>query len=98
MKKANAKGNNPGEKLLTTENKEFNTCPHCSSEFASEQALAIDKDDLQKVKEARAIERKLFWKGFGVGLLTVLKCIGYLIYVLTFMWLIFDIVEGLKKK
>lgn len=37
-------------------------------------------------------------KTFGRVLLLILECIGYLFFVISFMWIFFDIFDGKKGK
>lgn len=37
------------------------------------------------------------WKKIGKTLLFVLECVGYLIMVISFMWILLDLLDGKKK-
>ena len=96
MAKVNAKCPNCKNDIVINGEKEANICPNCNEAFITEKAIKLysnsDKEDIQ-VKPKRHV-----WKSLGKGLLLALECIGYLFYVLFFIWLFVDITDNLKKK
>lgn len=96
MAQVNAKCTNCGESVLIDDKKEANVCPVCKEAFITEKAIALyngnEKGNIKKIKSRHV------WKSLGLGALLVLKCIGYLFYVICLMWLFFDITDNLKKK
>ena len=109
MAQEQAKCTNCGELLLIDSEKDAFICPKCNNPFVTEKAIALfngqqiepsendtksnDNQSATKPKKKRHILKSL-----GAGLLMTVKCIGYLIYVVTLMWLFFDIVDDIKKK
>ena len=57
----------------------------------------IEVKSEQELKELKAMKRKNFWKMIGKGFLLVIECIAYLIFTISLVWLIFDIVDRKKK-
>ena len=73
-----------------------NICPICEKPFVTADAVALyNGNAINNVKPKRG-----FWKSFFSGCYIALKCVGYLIYVITLLWLVFDLVDtiGGKKK
>lgn len=90
MVKVDAKCTNCGEKISIDGGKEANVCPCCSQAFITEKAIRLFNEN-SVTKKKRHV-----WKSLGRGILMTFYCLGYLIYVLTLMWLIFDIVDNKK--
>ena len=97
MPNANAKCPNCGGIVLIDSKKEANICPDCGDAFVTEKAITLYNKNYNSVGESKPKKRHV-WKSLGRGLLMTLECLGYLLYVITFMWLIFDIADDLKKK
>ena len=79
-------------KINIDEEKDAGICPICNCAFVTDKAVALYKSNGQEKKKRHVL------KSLGKGLLMTLECIGYLIYVITLMWLFFDIVDDVKKK
>lgn len=94
----NAKCTNCGENILIDDNKEANICPNCNNAFITEKAIKLYKESVCNEVSHKVVKKRHVLKSLGLGLLLALKCVGYLIYVLCCLWLIFDIVDDLKKK
>ena len=80
-----------GEVVTINDVNDANICPRCNSAFVTEKAIKL-YEQTNPTKKKRHILKSL-----GKGLLCALECVGYLLYVLTFMWIFFDIVDGKKK-
>ena len=98
MAQVNAKCTNCGENIIIDDNKEANICPNCKEAFITEKAIKLLNENSNKDKLVLAVKKRNIWKSLGKGLLMVLECIGYLFYVLFFIWLFVDITDDLKKK
>ena len=98
MALVNAKCTNCGKEILIDENKDADICLHCNTAFVTEKAIKLFNAESEKEKQARAKKRRHIFRSLGSALLLVLKCIGYLFYVLLCLWLFFDIVDDIKKK
>ena len=97
MALVNAKCTNCGEEILIDDIKDAHVCSKCNNAFVTEKAITLYNKDNDKNNE-RAVKTRHIFKSLGLALLMVLKCIGYLIYVISLMWLFFDIVDDFKKK
>lgn len=90
--------------------KEANVCPNCGEAFVTEKALTLYNlqraDNLensqheQNLKKQRHRKESIIkaLKMIGKTFLFVLECIGYLLYVICFIWLFVDLTDGIKKK
>ena len=97
MAQVNAKCPYCGETVLIEDSKEASVCPNCKDAFITEKAITVYNNS-QNQAEITTKKRRNVLKSLGKGLLMVLECIGYLLYVITFMWLFFDITNDIKKK
>lgn len=98
MALVDAKCTNCGEKLLINDTEDAEICPHCNHAFVTEKAIQLyNTNSVQKNQTAKVKKRHVL-KSLGKGLLMVLECVGYLIYVVCLLWLFFDITDDLKKK
>ena len=93
----NAKCTDCGEVILIDESKDANICPKCGNAFVSEKAISLFKEQ-NGVKNSNRKKVRHVWKSLGRGILMFLECIGYLFFVLFFIWLFVDITDDLKKK
>ena len=96
MINANVKCPNCGKLIDIDATKEANICPECGEPFVTEKALTLYKNE--QGESLSTIKKRHVWKSLGKGLLLTLKCIGYLFYVIFFIWLFVDITDNLKKK
>ena len=90
--------------------KEANVCPNCKEAFVTEKAMVLYNKNQNDSNSQRAEEIKTkkqrhkkesvikALKMIGKTFLFILECIGYLLYVICFIWLFFDITDGIKKK
>ena len=79
---------------LVEDVEEAEICTNCHKAFITEKAIkAYNGESTKTAKKKRHI-----WKSLGFGLLMTVKCIAYLIYVFTMMWLFFDLVDDIRKK
>lgn len=97
MALVNAKCTNCNMELLIDDEKDADICPNCNTAFVAEKAIKLYNSNGPK-EDVSARKRRHRWRSLGRGLLLALECIGYLIYVVCFLWLFFDIVDGVKKK
>lgn len=92
-----AKCPNCGQNVLVDSIKEASICEYCSEAFVTEKAInaynGITVSTTNKPAKKRHIGKSLL-----KGLLMTLECLGYLFYVLFFLWLFIDLTDGLKKK
>ncbi len=93
----NAKCPNCGEFIDIDAKREANICSKCGEPFVTQRALTIS-EKVEKANSLSAVKKRHVWKSLGKGLLMTLECIGYLFYVLFFVWLFVDITDNLKKK
>ena len=93
----NAKCTDCGEVILIDESKDANICPVCGNAFVSEKAISLFKEQ-NGVENSNRKKVRHVWKSLGRGILMFLECIGYLFFVLFFIWLFVDITDDLKKK
>lgn len=98
MAQVNAKCTNCGEHILIDNNKEANVCPNCKEAFITQKAIALYNNGTTNAVQKSGVKNKHVWKSLGRGLLMTLECIGYLFYVIFFIWLFIDITDNLKKK
>ena len=98
MAQVNAKCTNCNMEIVIDDQKDADICLHCGSAFVSEKAIKLYKAESEEQTHIRARKRRHRWKSIGMALLCALECIGYLLYVIFFMWLFFDIVDNIKKK
>lgn len=80
------------EEIFIDLSKEANYCEKCKEAFITKKALKVADN-----KGNKTIKKRNVFKTIGSVLLLVLQCIGYLIYVISLMWLFFDIVDKRKK-
>ena len=93
MAKVFAKCPNCNSQIKIDDKEEAEICPNCQRAFIVERAVSLYKSDGNaSQKKKRHILRSL-----GYGLLCALECIGYLFYVIFFLWLFFDIFDNKKK-
>lgn len=98
MSQYNAKCPNCKEDIFIDSSKEANVCPNCKEAFITEKAITLYYGNTQKEVQVKGAKKRHVLKSLGKGLLMVLECIGYLFYVLFFIWLFVDITDNLKKK
>lgn len=87
-----------GERLLIEREKEADICPKCNQAFITEKAIELFSRQENNDNQVSVKRKKHVFRSLGKGLLMVLECIGYLFYVLFFIWLFVDITDDLKKK
>lgn len=100
-------------KTVSVDNeKDANVCPICNEPFVTEKAVALYNNQhktfaVQTVNETATKQKKerhrkesiiKALKMIGKTFLFVLECIGYLFYVIFFIWLFVDLTDGIKKK
>ena len=97
MAKEYGKCPNCGEIILIADDNEADICSRCQKAFITEKAIKLynEKNDNKSAKPTA--KKGNFWKSFWYGVLITLKCIGYLIYVLSMIWLIMGFFDGFKK-
>ena len=96
MAQVNAKCTLCGSEVVIDSEKDAVICPVCQNPFVTEKAISLyNGEHTEEIKEKK---KRHIWKSLGRACLCALECIGYLIYVLSFMWLFFDITDVLKKK
>ncbi len=98
MAQVNAKCTSCGASVIIDDNKEANICPNCNEAFITEKAIKLLDENVNNDKPANRSKKRHIWKSLGKGLLMFLECIGYLFYVLFFIWLFVDITDNIKKK
>jgi hypothetical protein len=74
-----------------------NICPICEKPFVTEDAVALYNG--KKIKNDVKPKNNVFLSILN-GLWFGIKCIGYLIYVITLLWLVLDLFDAIggKKK
>ena len=102
MAQVNAKCTNCNQEIIIDDQNDADICPHCNKAFVSEKAIKLFNKHTVEEKKVPSIRRKHMFKSFLMGYLMgvwlVIKCFFYLLYVLSCVWLFFDIVDGIKKK
>ncbi len=98
MAQYNAKCPNCKENIFIDCNKEANVCPQCKEAFITEKAIQIYNVSVANNVQVSTAKKRHVWKSLAKGLLMALECVGYLCYVLFFVWLFVDITDNLKKK
>lgn len=98
MASVNAKCTNCGENIVVDDTHDAAICPNCNQAFVTEKAIKLCDENVEKEKQVRRIRNRHILKSLGQGALLALECIGYLFYVLFFIWLFVDITDKLKKK
>ncbi len=93
-----AKCTNCGCLIEVNGDKDANICSKCKEAFITEKAIKLYNESEGNEANVSVVKKKHVWKSLGKGLLMVLECIGYLFYVLFFVWLFVDITDNLKKK
>lgn len=98
-------------KIVCVDNeKEANVCPNCGEAFVTEKALTLynlqcaenlensrHEQNLKKQRHRKESVIKAL-KMIGKTFLFVLECIGYLLYVVCFIWLFVDLTDKISKK
>lgn len=74
---------------IAVEGGEAKICPCCGTK--------LDTDINVLEAQKKPIKKRSPWHTVGSVLWLIVKCIGYLILTLSFMWLIFDIFDTKKK-
>lgn len=95
MAQVNAKCTNCGKNVLIDDNRDASICPNCKEAFVTDRAITLYNRENQITEKPK---KRHVWKSLGRGLLMALECIGYLFYVLFFIWLFVDITNDIKKK
>ena len=101
MAKTYAKCTKCGEVVLIDNNEEASICSVCGKAFITENAIKLYENNSYNsgvAKREQAPKKRHIGRSFLRGLLMVCECVGYLFYVLFFVWLFVDITDGLKKK
>ena len=98
MALVNAKCTHCGENIFIEDNIDAGICPHCNSAYATDNAITLYQQNETTLNEPNGRKKRHIWKSLGLGLLCALECFGYLLYVITFMWLFFDIFDKKGKK
>ena len=96
MAQVNAKCTNCNQEILIDDQKDADICPYCNTAFVSEKAIKLYNYDPEG--RVRSKKRRHIFKSFLMGFWMAIKCIFYLVYVFMFLWLFFDIVDGITKK
>ena len=96
MSQVNAICTNCNSEILIEEKNDAEICPNCGSAFVCEKAIKLYNKQSKQEKQIHSNKIKHFFKWFALGFLFTLKCIVYLLFVLSCVWLFFDIVD--KKK
>lgn len=90
----NAKCTECGANITVDSKEKAVTCSECKVPILTKEAIKLYKKSLPPSEAKKKFLHFLKWA--GLTFLFILKCIGYLIYVFTFMWLFFDIVDRKK--
>ena len=97
MAQVNAKCPNCKEEITIDSEKEANICLKCNEALITEKAIKLYNESDKNNVKGRVKKKRNVWKSLGKGLLMILECVGYLIYVLLLLWLFIDITDGFKK-
>ena len=86
-----------GEEISVDYIKDADICPKCNSAYVTQKAIDLYSGAGQKkfIAKKRTVS---FFKMAGSICLLLLKCIGYLIYCLSLVWLFVDLTDNFKKK
>ena len=101
METFNAKCTNCGEEIAVNIREDANICPKCNKAFVTEKAVALyNKERISETEQKEERKRKAvkIFRSLGSAILMILECIGYLFYVIFFLWLFIDITDFHKKK
>ena len=98
MAEVYAKCPNCDEIILIDDSQDAEICNKCNKPFVTEKAIKSYNESINGSDAQPSPKKRHVWRSLGRGLLLAVKCIGYLIYVLTLMWLFFDILDDIKKK
>lgn len=86
-----------GQNVLVDNVKEATVCEKCSEAFVTEKAINA-YNGITASTTSKPVKKRNIGKSLLKGLLMTLECLGYLFYVLFFLWLFIDLTDGLKKK
>ncbi len=98
MAEVKAKCTNCGAEIFVDDKKEAGICSSCAQAFVTEKAIRLYNQKTEQQGQLAPKKKRHAIKSLGKGLLLALECIGYLFYVLFFVWLFVDITNDFKKK
>ena len=94
----NAKCTVCGKTISINGKNQANICPNCNQAIITENAVRLYLESPENEKGERPKKHRHRLRSLGRGLLFALECLGYLFYVLFFIWLFIDLTDNVKKK